>query len=124
MLTVALIVLAFLHEPAPADFVRFGELTPADFDRREISPMRECYFAASMWRDTCRRLHTPLYKNIGEVRADAEWRFACWDSADDLCNSNFGTDTRLRAAQRLRKLLGPVDYFNGNMPEPWPGGDE
>ncbi len=120
MLTVALIVLAFLHEPSPSDFVRFGELTPARWERFSYSPMRERYHAAWLWRQTCLRIYSPPLECNPEVLNDAEWRWACWDAADDLCNWGQSTEWRLGAAQRLRGLLGPVDYFNGRLPEPWP----
>ncbi len=120
MLTVALICLAFLHEPAPADFVRFGELTPARWERFSYSPMRERYFAAGLWLHVCHRRNSPLCERAPAMLDDAEYRWACWDACDDLCNANCFTESRLRAAQRLHKLLGPVNYFFGRMPEPWP----
>ncbi len=124
MLTVALIVLAFLHEPSESDFVRFGmPLIPSHCEGWE-SPVRMAFRRAAAYRGFIQRWkygYEAYGRNdVDAIVNDANWRYLVWYEADSLANAECGGLYRSCAAQRLHSLLGPFDFYIGRLPEPWP----
>lgn len=122
MTALALAVGAILFlDPSPFDAMRFG-----------FAVVDPCQSAA---RDNWRRANNRLRAHEDErdwfkwyAREDAwdeerrhrRWVERSWDALDDLANAQAPCEQRWHAALRLRRLIGPGNYYLGNMPE-WHG---
>lgn len=121
MLAFAVLAAAALHEPTPADVHRFG------FAVRPIadSPPRAGWNAA---RERLYDLSQPVsgwiaYGRETQIAAELleqRWRERAWDAVDDLARECASAECRLAAARRLRRLIGPVAYWLGELPPPVP----
>lgn len=121
MFAFAVLAVAALHEPTPADVHRFG------FAVRPIadSPPRAGWNAA---RERLYDLSQPVsgwiaYGRETQIAAglvEQRWRERVWDAADDLARECASVECRLSAARRLRRLIGPVAYWLGELPPPVP----
>lgn len=125
-----LYILAFTHQPHPDDVWRFGYAPlPAYHPAGLISDARQQWRLAGRYRAYAEHLKRTWIlpgqeQTLEAMLLDAVWRERCWDKVDDLANSSLPVSCRIAAAQRLRELLGPVDYFTGRLPEPWPLGED
>lgn len=128
MKAVALLIVAVLHEPVPEDFVRFKlPLVPS-----QCNAIRAEWQYACSWRDAVIEAHRCNWPSDPPkwdgLLMDAKWRVAVWYNAwsmCDLCTNGIGPypeyrvyEWRAVAAQELRRLLGPVDYYWGRLPPP------
>ncbi len=104
-------------EPSPFDAMRFGYAV--------VDPCRSA--ARDNWRVANARLHShdaerDWFKWYAREDAWAEerqylrWVERSWDAIDDLANAQLPVEARWRAATRLQRTLGPVDYYLGNLP--------
>lgn len=111
---VALICLAWVHDPCPADVFRFGLRFEPSIDKaNNASPARADWrFAAACEQHA---LKYGQWWRCGECR----WRSSVWFYLDDLADSNRHIEARFVAAARLKELLGPLAYYRGDVPAPW-----
>ena len=119
------LALAYAHDPTPLDALRFGiNPGPARFDYGESS-LRLAFKSCRVYRDYILEQHHG-YTGYGRqdktqpLVDDATWRYNVWYTLDDMCDTNLGVQCRKRAAEKLQGLLGPVDYYAGRLPTPWP----
>lgn len=111
------LTIALCYPPGKDDFARFGlPLTPAWNGDGCVSPVRAAWRATTQLRQgRCACPRCPV-----DVKEDAIWRERCWYFLDDLADSNRPPGVRDDAAVQLKSLLGPVAYFRGTLPTPWP----
>lgn len=121
MLAFAILAAATLHNPSPDDVHRFG------FHVRPIAVS----VPRAGWNSSRERLYElsqPIsgwlaYGRESEIAAnliDQRWRERVWDAADDLARECASAECLMSAARRLRKLIGPVAYWLGELPSPVP----
>ncbi len=113
MLSIAsLLCVALNSEPTPGDIHRFGF---------SLGPVTQSV-PREVWRSTQSRLREVRSRSLfnkdwlDELVADALWRERVWDAVDDLSRDCCSFDSRKYAAQRLKRLLGPIDYLRGALP--------
>ena len=109
---------------------RFGFLPlPCYHPSGLVSPARDQWRTATRYRAATERIVKSWAlpgqeETLEALLADATWRERCWDKLDDLANASLPLPCRTAAAERLQTMLGPVDYFAGRMPDPWPAWSE
>jgi hypothetical protein len=116
MLSIASVLCVVLNsEPTPGDIHRFGF---------SLGPVTQSV-PREVWSSTQTRLRElrevrsrSLFNHdiLDDLVADALWRERVWDAVDDLSRDCCSLDSRKFAAQRLKRLLGPIDYLRGALP--------
>ena len=113
MLTlICLMAVCEFHTPAPDDWQRFGLIPQPCYRDDEPSPARDRWNRSVRYREWVRS------NGSKEEYAYAEWVSLAWYHADDLVDSNLPIHRRVKAAIRLKEIIGPVDYYFGKLPEP------
>lgn len=123
MIAFSLCVASLCHTPTPLDVERFGVEISQSFELHGLNP------ANQIWRAYMRQRHE-LESQRGTYRWYAREQELedlirqtrrvelCWSKLDDLC-SPFCSDgeARVMHAIELRRMIGYVPYYLGEMPE-------
>jgi hypothetical protein len=126
MTLLALYLAAFTYEPHPNDAYRFGFAPlPSYHPSGMVSPARLKWRQSTRYRTYVENLKRtwalPGQEHVLEqLLEDAIQSERAWDKLDDLANSSASQAWRIQSACRLREIIGPVNYYLGRMPEPWP----
>lgn len=84
-----------------------------------------CYRLWILARDEMWRMRPVVQANnpprmVAAWEEEAKWRRDCWDELDYVLRACRCESQRLNHLNRLRELLGDVDFLAGRMPLPCP----
>lgn len=122
----ALYICAFLYEPGPNDALRFGMPIVSTYPQGgQPSPARAAWRQSTYYRayivNLQRTWAIPGQEDaLAALLEDAAWSERAWDQLDNMANSWMSQSGRIQSAYRLRDIIGPVNYYLGRMPAPWP----